>query len=181
MRRTCARGFTLAELMVTIALVAILLTLGLPSFQDSIRRNRISTATNEFLAGLALARTEAIRSARGSGVCGANADGNGCVDEGMEWSNGLLIWTDANATRGFDAGVDTVVRRIQATDGVSVTVSAASSAPEGQIAFNSRGMAANGARTITLTPANCKEGEQLVREMSLTTVGQVSTEPRACE
>ena len=62
-------GFSLIELMVVIAIVAVLLTLGLPSFQSSLRSNRIATTSTELLASLALARSEAVRSTRGGGVC----------------------------------------------------------------------------------------------------------------
>ena len=93
-------GFTLIELMVTISVLAILLALGLPSFQSSLRSNRVATATNEMIASISLARSEAIRSTRGGGVC-ASADGAAC---GGTWSDGWLVWADANANGGLDAG-----------------------------------------------------------------------------
>ena len=46
-------GFTLLELMVTLAIVAIVLTVGIPSFREMMRENRLATQTNEFLAALA--------------------------------------------------------------------------------------------------------------------------------
>ena len=49
-------GFTLLELMVTLAIVAIVLTVGIPSFREMMRENRLATQTHEFLAALALAR-----------------------------------------------------------------------------------------------------------------------------
>ncbi|MBW8811742.1 MAG: prepilin-type N-terminal cleavage/methylation domain-containing protein [Lysobacter sp.] len=55
-------GFTLIELLVTIAIAAILLALALPTFTESIRANRVSTATNQMLATLNFARSEAVRS-----------------------------------------------------------------------------------------------------------------------
>ena len=42
-----SKGFTLVELMVTIAVVAILATIAFPSFQSTLRSNRIATAGNE--------------------------------------------------------------------------------------------------------------------------------------
>ncbi|PKM34904.1 MAG: general secretion pathway protein GspH, partial [Gammaproteobacteria bacterium HGW-Gammaproteobacteria-10] len=52
-------GFTLIELMMTIAIGAIILTLGIPSFMETIRSNRLTTRTNELLTSLNLARSEA--------------------------------------------------------------------------------------------------------------------------
>lgn len=60
LRRRLA-GITLVELMVTIAVLAIALTLAVPSLTDLIRSNRVTSQTNEFVALLHLARTDAIR------------------------------------------------------------------------------------------------------------------------
>jgi type IV fimbrial biogenesis protein FimT len=58
------RGFTLLELMVTIAVLAILATIGVPSFQGLIQSNRVTTQTNELVTALNFARTEAIKRGR---------------------------------------------------------------------------------------------------------------------
>ena len=54
-------GFTLIELMVTIALLSILLTLGVPSFHSLIRNMSLTTQANQFVASVQLARSEAVR------------------------------------------------------------------------------------------------------------------------
>ena len=54
-------GFTLLEIMLVIALLAILLGLGAPSFTEFMRNSRITGKANDLLAGLNLARTEAIK------------------------------------------------------------------------------------------------------------------------
>jgi type IV fimbrial biogenesis protein FimT len=58
------RGFTLLELMVTVAVLAILVTVGVPSFQDLIQNNRVTTQTNELVTALNFARTEAVKRGR---------------------------------------------------------------------------------------------------------------------
>lgn len=55
------RGFTLIELMVTLAVVTILATIGVPSFQDMIRSNQVAAQSNELIALMSYARNEAIR------------------------------------------------------------------------------------------------------------------------
>ncbi len=57
----CSSGFTLVELMITIAVVGVLLTVGVPSFTQSIQSNRLVTYANEFLTALNFARSEAIK------------------------------------------------------------------------------------------------------------------------
>ena len=58
------RGFTLVELMVTIAVVAILATVAVPGFRDLIRNNRVTAQTNEIVSALNFGRTEAIKRGR---------------------------------------------------------------------------------------------------------------------
>lgn len=183
MHRTRTSGFTLVELMVTIAIVAILLALGLPSFQGSLRSNKVATSTNELMASLSLARTEAIRSRFGAGVCAANADGDACTDT-TDWSNGWLVWSDANSTLGYQAGTDTLVRYVQPTGGISLTVPAASAGTlTNQIIFNARGAIANNlpeTRSLVLQPASCPSDQMLRRTLALTRVGQVNMSKEAC-
>jgi type IV fimbrial biogenesis protein FimT len=55
------RGFTLIEFVMAIATLALLVAIGVPSYQELAKNNTISTTSNELLAGLLLARSEAVR------------------------------------------------------------------------------------------------------------------------
>ncbi len=55
------RGLTLIELLTTMSVVAIVLTIGVPSFQSMIASNQITTTTNLFVATMSLARSEAMK------------------------------------------------------------------------------------------------------------------------
>jgi type IV fimbrial biogenesis protein FimT len=59
--RQIASGFTLIELMVTLTVVAILLTLAIPSFTGMIDKNRLKNAAETLYADLQFARAEAIK------------------------------------------------------------------------------------------------------------------------
>ncbi len=77
-----ARGFTLIELMITAALVAIAASIALPSFQGMIREGRLTAQANELISALNIARSEAIR--RGQNVT---------VTPVGSWSGGWNITT----------------------------------------------------------------------------------------
>src|SRR3569832_1908069 len=57
---TTQRGLTLIEAMITLAIAAILLTWAVPSLQDFITRNRMSTEVNNFVVALYVARSESV-------------------------------------------------------------------------------------------------------------------------
>ncbi len=61
MRSIPTRGFTIIELMITVAVGAILIATAVPSFTESIARARLEGAVNELSVDLQYTRSEAIR------------------------------------------------------------------------------------------------------------------------
>lgn len=82
-RRAAASGFTLVELMVTIAIAGILAGLALPAFNSFVLGQRVKTASFELFSSLALARSEAIK--RNANVSVSPASGG--------WQNGWTVST----------------------------------------------------------------------------------------
>jgi len=99
------RGFTLVELLITIAIVAILMSAGMPAFSDFIRDNRLQSAAAGFLADLAAARAEAARTYQTVAVCPSTA-GTSC--DGADWNVGRIVYVDANGNGNADA--DEIIR-----------------------------------------------------------------------
>lgn len=83
------QGFTLIELMLTISVAAVLLTVGVPSFQEFIASNRLTSEVNGLSAFIQLARSEAIKSGRRVTLC-ASSDGTSCATTGY-WEQGYLF------------------------------------------------------------------------------------------
>jgi len=93
-------GFTLLELMVTVAMAAIVLTTGVPGFQTIVKNNRLTTATNGLVGALGLARSEAVKRGVRITVC-KSADGAACISTG-DWSQGWIVFTDLDNDGVYD-------------------------------------------------------------------------------
>lgn len=93
-----SRGFTLIELMITLVLAAIILTLAVPGFQDIIRNNRAATQSNELISALGLARSEAVKRGARVSLCPSTNQTN-CTG-GTDWSVGWIVFLDTAANDG---------------------------------------------------------------------------------
>lgn len=107
-----SHGFTLMELMVVLALVAAIMAIGVPSFQEFTRNNRMVTMANDFLTGVQVARTEAIKRQIVSGgvtLCASEdpgADDPTCVGKDVRNFNGWIVFVDTNNDCVRDADKD---------------------------------------------------------------------------
>ena len=95
-------GFTLIELIVTVAIAAIVLTLGVPSFQEIINNNRLTAGANELVGALHLARSEAVKRNVRVTLC-KSADGAVCTTSGG-YQQGWIVFVDPNSNGTVDAG-----------------------------------------------------------------------------
>lgn len=99
------QAFTLVELMVTLAVFAVLVTLAIPAFNSYVRSNRLSSETNALFGALSFAYQEAkIRGANVS-VC-RSSDGTSCAADTSGWNAGWIIFvnTDNDAPAVVDVG-----------------------------------------------------------------------------
>lgn len=103
--RTTIKGFTLIELMITLAVAAILLGLTAPSFNDLIKDSRLTTQINGLSASINLARSESIKRSLTVTICKSD-NGTAC---GGNWNEGWIVFEDINGDGAVDTG-DTIIR-----------------------------------------------------------------------
>jgi type IV fimbrial biogenesis protein FimT len=100
-------GFTLIEVMITIAVLAVVLGIAVPSFAGIIAQNRLVASTNEVVGAVQLARMEAVRRNARVGLC-PTTDGAACG--GSNWSRILVFQvSDGAGISDITAGIPGMV------------------------------------------------------------------------
>lgn len=95
MRRS--RGFTLLELVVTLAVVAVLVGIGAPSLEAVMLDNRRTAAINAFVTAVQLARSESAKRGRTVVLC-QTADTRACGD-GADYGRGWMVFVNEDGAR----------------------------------------------------------------------------------
>jgi type IV fimbrial biogenesis protein FimT len=90
-------GVTLPELLIALAVIAILAAGGFPRLAYYVQEHRMAVEVNRFVLALQLARNEAVKRGRRTVICPANADDR-CADR-ARWENGWLLFASENRER----------------------------------------------------------------------------------
>jgi type IV fimbrial biogenesis protein FimT len=112
-------GITLLELLVVLAVSAILLTIGILSFSSIASTTRLTSATNSMVASLHLARSEAIKRNSRTVLC-PSITGSTCAASGG-WHQGWLVFHDSNNNAALDAGEAVILARQAQPAGLLLT------------------------------------------------------------
>lgn len=107
-------GFTLVELMVTLAVLAILIGVAIPSFSTLMASNRLTAATNNFVTAINLARMEALRRNQRVTLCKAAPGATSCdTSPSSSWGNGWVVFAEGGtaASLSLDTSTDTILSR----------------------------------------------------------------------
>ena len=84
-----SKGFTLLELLITVAVLAVLMMIAAPAYQQLLERQRVREAVNEWQSSFYFAQKEAIRLKQNVYLCGSS-DGVSC-DKKMDFSYGWIV------------------------------------------------------------------------------------------
>lgn len=114
-KQSTCRGFTLPELLVSVAVVSILLTTAVPMMNSTIKNNRIATQVNSVIETLHYARNEATKRGVRVILC-RSADPTDasptCGGTANTWTTGYLVFADDgnNTNNTYESGTDTLLR-----------------------------------------------------------------------
>jgi type IV fimbrial biogenesis protein FimT len=170
--------------MTAIAVLAILLAVGTPSFVSIIRNNRITAQTNELVSALNVARSESIKRGIPVSVC-SSTDSTSCAGSAT-WNTGWIVFTDGTGAAGVvngGANGDEVLQAWPAVQGGLTLNSVVGTAPVSParnfVQYTSTGMPNPiGSTNFSLfksgAPANT------ARCVTVSTSGRVSTAQAAC-
>jgi len=166
------RGFTMLELMIVMALIAIMLAIATPGMLNFIRVNRMSTAARQVDADVLLARREAIKRNQRVLVCPVGSVANKCGSGTTTWANGWLVCYDVDQDGDCDdtaTGNPNPIRKHSALD-TTLTLTG----PAGVLRFNANGtQGAAGAASITFTTRGTWSGSTSYVE-TISATGNVS-------
>lgn len=116
-------GLTLLELVVVIALAAILVTIAVPNYSEFMTENRMASEMNSFVTALMLARSEAIKRGQEVTLC-ASDNGTDCSGSAGAWSQGWLIFRNPQNAGQVPASSDIIRTHTGFSSGDTLTASA---------------------------------------------------------
>ena len=155
-------GFTLLELLITVALISIVTAFAIPSMTSFTQNDRLTTNINTLVGHLALARSQAVTLAQPVSVC-ASSDLATCSSN--DWANGWLVYIDADTSGDVSTG-DELLRVHEALPGNSTLSSTAGSA----ITFDDRGFAPGAVGSFSL----CDDrGVEHLKSITISNTGRV--------
>lgn len=159
--RSAPRGFTLVELIVTLAIAGILLAIGVPSMTQFLSDRAAAANAEEFAEAVRFTRSEAMKRGRSVYICASSnpeAADAACSDDAAGWTGGWLV-ADVDSDKVF---------RIQNALRVMDSVDAESS----KITFAATGIVREGAGDYVFTPSG-KTDTKNVRTVNVNSQGRV--------
>jgi len=171
-------GFTLIELMMTIAISVVLITVGIPGFATLIGNQVLSAEARQFSMSLALARSQAITRKEQIALCKSTNQSACSTVDTVDWEDGWILFVDENADGQRQTG-ERILRRRAALDG-SVTLRP-SAEYTNYIAFATDGRCFGNGDTTPPTAGSYRlcdaRGAQLARVVEISPIGRARVAP----
>ena len=168
LQRQSICGFTVIELMITVALLAVILLLAVPGYRSVVNSNRLTAQANELVSDLSMARSEAGARSRPAQVCIA-ATSASCATSGSDWAAGRIVWVDTNGNGSLDAPGE-IIKYVAPLDG-GVTMLASGPSNTASLIFQPYGGVSGGS---TWTFKLCVPGDTKGRQVVMPITGRAA-------
>lgn len=162
-----SNGVTLVELLVTLSIASILLTVAVPGFRVFVQDSRLTAQINNFSSAMMLAKSEALKRNSFTTVC-PSANSTTCTGGSSVWSNGWLVFSDPNRNGVVDAGEEIIQVSAALTGGNTL------SGGRTRITFDANGFSLGFNDTILLCDSR---GTVSSRRLVINNQGRVRIEP----
>ena len=125
MTRPNQHGFTIYELMITLTIIGIILSVGVPSFTEFTQNSRLTGTSNDLLSSFQMGRSEAARSKTNITICASANSMDAAAACGGTFNDGWIVFIDINGDliRG-GAGENVLRAHPPVPTGVSITTNA---------------------------------------------------------
>lgn len=170
------RGFTLIELMVTVALLAIGLALGTPYIRDAVMNVRMTGQANDLMADLALARSEAVKRNVRVALC---TSANGTTCGGSSWADGWLIFPDLNGNGTQDTATEVALKSRGELEGDN-TVQVCGDVGGGPRYLSYRASGVTGAGIVSFVICDTRTTDLNGRSIDITNTGRANVTRVTC-
>jgi type IV fimbrial biogenesis protein FimT len=167
-------GYTMIELLMTMAIVAILASIAIPEFKYVTNSNRIASEVNGLLGDMQFARSEAVKQGQTVTVC-TSSDGLSCAGATVStWHIGWIVFLDPNGDHVRTAASEQLLRVQPAFTGGDTFIA---SPAYGYATFNRMGYAPTGsASIINISLKDSTSNTQWTRCLAINPIGSVVTE-----
>jgi type IV fimbrial biogenesis protein FimT len=187
--RQAERGFTLFEAIITMAIVAILMGIAIPSYRYVTNANRIASEINGLLGDMQYARAEAIKEGQTVTVC-VSTNGTSCAGAAVStWQNGWIVFSDVNGNGVVNTAAGDQIYRVQSAFVGTDTFTA--NPASGYVIFNREGFSSSGVANaglqITLHAATANSASTrclfvtFAGLMTVQTYGQTNNGSAVCQ
>ena len=116
-------GFTLYELLITVLIVGVVLSFGVPNLREFSQNSRMTGTANDLHAAFQMARSEAARAKSNITICASANSMTAGADCGGTWDQGFIVFVDTDGDIARSGATETVLRaHPAAAEGVTLAV-----------------------------------------------------------